>query len=258
MSTEELRKQNVAEAKRIFGEMATIIESGSVPWVWQKKRRDRTKLVIAFMSFFRLLREEHVFFNPVYLKDAVDIWKELAESEPEDLGVSKWIMMYEERLREKENISGIGERVVDLSSSPYSLPFCLSMALEYEPVPDWGEIMRDFRKLLNVLAPVKVGIFHLPTWPSTCRVWIQDRESGNIRWESKVLDGDKLSELIEDIKAEIKLNEIEHPHCIYLTMFVRADDLKKEVNLYGYLFWRESNGEVKSDMLGPRKFSNVV
>jgi hypothetical protein len=255
--TEDLRKQNVEEAKQIFEEMAAIIQSAPVSWVWQKGRKERTKFVIALMSFLRLARGEYVFFNPMYLSDAIEIWKDLAETDPRDLEIRKWIQIYQERLKEKKDISGIGERVVDLSSSPYGLPFCMSVAMEYEPMPDWAEIMRDFRKLLNVLAPVKVGIFHLPSSPSTRRIWIQDDGSGRIEWDTKVLDPDKPGSLIEDMRGELQLNELEHPHTVYLTILVRVNDLSNDVILRGYLFWRETNGEVHSEMLEPRTFNNI-
>jgi hypothetical protein len=249
VSVEEVRKQNVDEAKRIFEDFATIVESGVVPWVWHRKREDRTKFVLSVMSFFRLLRDEYVYFNPKYLKCAVDYWKVFAEN----YEVGKWIKIYEKRLELKGKIGEIGERVVDLSSSLYNLPVCLSMALEYEPVPDWGSIMCDFRKLLSVLSPVKVGIFHLPPWPSTSHVWEQDEETGEIRWTEKVLDGDKLDNFIEDIIKEIKFNSLEHPHTVYLIIFVRAPT-EKEVNLYGFLFWREASGQVNRESLEPKTF----
>lgn len=251
MSVKELRKLNVDEAKDLYEGIANIIESEVVPWVWQKRRADRTKLVLSVISFWRLLRGEYVFFNPKYLEDAIDIWKTLAKVHPE---VDEWIKIYEERLKMKKKIGEIGERLVDLSSSQYSIPVCLSMAVEYEPVPNWGSIMVDFRKLLNVLARVKVGIFHLPTGWSTSHVWVQDEETGEIKWESKVLDSNKLDQLVEDVKKEIKPNKLEHPHTVYLTTFVRAQAEKKEVNLYGYLFWRESSGEVHSETLEPKTF----
>lgn len=56
--------------------------------------------------------------------------------------------------------------------------------------------MYDFCKLLNVLAPIKVGIFHLPSYPTTSRVWVQDENTGNLEWESKVIDATKLDEYI--------------------------------------------------------------
>jgi len=249
MSVEELRKQNIDEAKRIFDDFAVIMENIMPMWVWQKKKVERTKFVLSVMSFLRFFRGEYVYFNPKYLKDAMDIWKDLAENHPE---VAKWIKIYEERFKLKGKIGEIGERVVDLSSSSYPVPICLSMALEYESAPDWGNIMGDFRKLLSVLANVKVGIFHLPPWWSTSRVWLQNEETGEIKWVDAVLDSDKLDQFVEDIAGEIKRNALEHAHTVYLIMFVRARAEEMEVNLCGYLFWREPSGEVRREMLDTR------
>lgn len=251
MSFEKLRAKNIEEAKSIFEEFMAIIESRSVSWVWQKKRQSRTTFVLSVMSFFRLLRNECVFFNPRYLKDAVSVWKTLAENHPE---VEKWIRIYEERLKSKERMSEIGERIVDLSSSSYPIPVCFSMALEYEAAPYWGSIMVDFRKLLNVLAPVKVGIFHLPAWWSTRKVWMQDRETGEIKWLDKVLDSSKLDQFVDDIITEIKRNELEHPYTVYLIIFVHAQN--KEVKIHGYLFWREVTGEVNLQKLPMKAFKS--
>jgi len=251
VSVEDIRKQNVDEAKSIFENFAAIVESGAVPWDWQKKRKDRTNFVLSIMSFFRLLREEYVYFNPKYLQDALDTWKVLAEDYPE---VGKWIKIYEDRLRLKGRIGEIGERVVDLSSSLYPVPVSLVTAMEYESVPEWGSIISDFRKLLNVLARVKVGIFHLPPWSWTSRVWEQNEETGEIKWIDKVLDSDKLDQFVDEITREIKYNELEHQDTIYLLILIRVRPERTEVNLYGYLFWREASGEVNRETLEPKTF----
>lgn len=227
MSFEELKAKNIEEAKSIF---EYITESGFVP-----KKQDET---ISYISFYRLLRGEYVFFRKKYLKGAVGTWRALAKNHPE---VEKWIRIYEQRLKSKDDMGEIGERIVDLSSGSYPYPVCLSMALECEAVPKWGSIMLDFRKLLNVLAPVKVGIFHLPARHSTSNVWTQDKETGELEWVDKTLDGNKPEELIEDMIKEVKNNTLEHPYTIYLIILVHAH---KEV-IYGYLFWREITGEVK-------------
>ena len=248
---EKLRAKNIGEAKSIFEDFMAIIESGLVPWVWQKKRKDRTTLVLSVMSFLRLLRNEYVFFNPRYLRDAVDVWKTLAKNHPE---VEKRIRIYEERLKLKGKIGEIGERMVDLSSSLYLVPVCFSMALEYEAEPDWGSIMVDFRKLLSVLAPVKVGIFHLPAWWKKSQVWLQNEKTGEIKFVDKVLDSDKLEQFVEDVIREIKRNALEHPYSVYLIILVHAQTENKEVNVHGYLFWREATGEVKLEKLQTKKF----
>jgi len=251
MSVEELRKQNVDEAKRLYEWIVLIINSGIISWIWKKKRKTRMKIVLSMMSFSRLLKDEYVFFNPKYFQDVINYWKPWVKDYPE---VDKWIKIYEERLRSKDEMLEIGERIVDLSSSRYAVPVCLSMALEYETLPYWGAIMVDFRKLLNVLAPVKIGIFHLPAWKSTDRLWYQDEETGEITWESKVLQGDKPDQLVEDIKEDIKDNELEHSYTVYLITFVRAQT-EKEVNLWGYLLWRESSGDVCFETLEPKTFT---
>jgi tetratricopeptide (TPR) repeat protein len=255
MNAEELREENVEEAKQIFDDMAAIVPNVSVSWVWKKERSDRTICVIALLSFLRLARSEYVFFNPKYLEEAINIWKKLAETDPSDQIIRKAIAKYEERLKQKKNIGGIGEHIVDLSSSYCALPISLTMALEYEPSPDWGEIMYDFRKLLIVLAPLKVGIFHLPSYPTTSRVWVQDENTGNLEWESKVVDATKLDELIEGMKSNVRLNEMEHSYSIYLMIFIQADEASKTVTLKGYLLWREVGGEVHLEMLETRKLA---
>jgi hypothetical protein len=179
MSVEDMRKQNVEDAKEIFEDFAAVVESRAVPWDWQKKRKDRTEFVLSTMSFFRFLRDEYVYFNPRYLGAALGIWKALAKDHPQ---IDRWIKIYEERFRSKGTIGEIGERFVDLSSSPYDVPYFLVTAMEYENVPEWGNIMIDFRKLLNVLARVKVGIFNLPPYSWTSRVWVQNEETGEIAW----------------------------------------------------------------------------
>jgi len=251
VSVEDMRKQNVDEAKSIFENFVAIVESGAVPWEWQKKRKDRTEFVLSTMSFFRLLREEYVYFNPKYLKNVLDVWKALEEDHPE---VGKWIKIYEERLKLKGMSGEIGERVVDLSSSLYPVPVSLITAMEYEAVPEWGSIIGDFRKLLSVLARVKVGIFHLPPWSQTSRVWDQNEETGEIKWVVKVLDSDKLDQFGDEISREIRYNELEHPYTVYLLMLIRVRPERTEVNLYGYLFWRKASGEVNRETLEPKIF----
>jgi hypothetical protein len=143
----------------------------------------------------------------------------------------------------------IGERFVDLSSSRYPTPEYFSMVLEYEAIPKWGEIIGDFRKLLSVLAPVKVGIFHLPALRSMDRSWFQDEESGKPEWVDKVLNGDKPDEVVTDIKAEIELNALEHPYPVYLLVLIHTPMGANELPLNGYLLWRETTGKVAVEKL---------
>jgi hypothetical protein len=243
MSVEKLRKKNIQAAKSVFKDFVAILEGGKRLWVWQKKKRETTLYVLSLMSFLRFFRDEYVFFNKKYLKDALGIWKELAEDYPK---VKRWIRIYEERLKMKQELGEIGEHIVDLSSSVYPIPVCFSMAVEYESETRWGSIITDFRKLLNVLAPLKVGIFHLPTFYSTSKVWVQE-QTGDIKWLNKVLDGSKPEQLINDIKTEIKRNELENPDTVYLVILIRA--LYDKINIYGYLLWRETTGEVNFEKL---------
>jgi len=251
MSVEDLRKQNMDEAKELYKYIAEIIESGVMPWDWRKKRKERTELVLSMMSLLRLLRGENVFFDPRHFEGVIKWWKIFVEKYPE---MDKWIKIYEERSREKSKIAEIGERLVDLSSSPFSPPVYLSMAFEYEPLPRWGQITQEFHKLLNVLAHVKVGMFHLPAWQSTDELWYHDEKTGKLKWESKVLHGDKPEELIESMKEELGNNELEHPYTVYLITFLRALT-EKEVNLRGYLLWKEPAGEVFSETLETKTFT---
>jgi len=257
MSSEELRAENIEEAKDIFEDFNAIIESGLVPWIWQKKRQDRTRLVISVMSFLRLLRNEFVFFNPKYLQVALSYWKDYSKHYP---GTDKWIRIYETRLKSqsesRDKMSEIGERFVDLSSSRYPIPKCFSMVLEYEVIPKWGEIIVDFRKLLSVLAPVKVGIFHLPARPTTDKVYTQDEKTGELKWIDEILDSDKPDRFMDDIRAEIEPNVLEHPYTVYLVILVHAQVGGNEVNVHGYLLWRETTGEVKIEKLQSKKYSS--
>lgn len=206
-------------------------------------------MVISFVSFLRLLENEYVFFNPKHLKDAVADWKTLDKHNE----LTEWIKKYEGQLRMKGEISEIGERFVDLSSSPFHPPCYLSIALEYECEPDYGEIVLDLRKSLNVLARVKVGIFHSPTVQSISRPWAQKAETGEIKMERRVLGWEELRDrLLKEMQEEIKLNELEHPYTIHLIIFIHAQAKQDKVNLYGYLFWRDTSGKVSSEVLEPK------
>lgn len=156
--------------------------------------------------------------------------------------------IYKKRLESKKEIGEIGERFVDLSSSYHKVPINFSFILEYETLPYWSAIIYDFRKLLSVLAPVKVGVFHLPKWFSTSKLWIQDEKTGRIEreGESKVLDSSKPDELIEEMKNELRSNELEHLNTVYLIILIHSPT-EKDVNIHGYLLWRETTGEVHSE-----------
>jgi len=132
------------------------------------------------------------------------------------------------------------------------VPINFSFILEYEASPYLNEIIYDFRKLLSILAPVKVGVFHLPKLFSTSKPWIQNEETGEIKWEDRVLDSDKPDELIEDMKNQLKLNELEHSNTIYLIILIHSST-EEGVNLHGYLLWRETTSEVHSEKLSAPK-----
>ena len=248
----EERNKNVADAKNMFEYFAQCVEEfvEAVSWDPQKGREERTRFVLASMSYWRLFDEEYVFFNPRHLESVVNHWKHwknmLKEKNREEL-VSKKIREYEERLKHKKKLGEIGERFVDLSSSHLELPIRLSFVLEYEASPKWGKIIYDFRKLLSVLAPVKVGVFHLPKFYSTDSMWVSDKE-GKITWVDKVLDSSKPDKLIEEMKFELVLNECENPNTVYLIILIHSQT-EKNVNVYGYLLWREITGKVHSEKL---------
>lgn len=95
----EERKKNVSEARDTFEFFAASVKSfaESVSWAPQKNREERTKLVLALMSYWRLLREEYVFLNTKHLKGVLDSWKDwknqVEEKDYEEL-ISKWIHIY--------------------------------------------------------------------------------------------------------------------------------------------------------------------
>ena len=258
--SEDLRRKNISEAKDTFEFFAEIMDSelaNSVSWDPQKNREERTKLVLAVMSYWRLAKGEYVFLDKRHLESVVNFWKEWKNFAEEKYieEISTWIRTYVERLKHKKELGEIGERFVDLSSSFFTVPINFSFILEYEASPYWSAIIYDFRKLLNVLAPVKAGIFHLPKLFSTSKVWVPDEETGEIKWEDKFLDSSKPDELIEDMKNELKLNEVEHPNTVYLIILIHLQT-EKRVNLHGYLLWRETTSEVKSEKLNARKASD--
>jgi hypothetical protein len=249
----EERTENAMEAKNTFEFFAEIMESElvtSVSWDPQKSREERTRLVLAVMSYWRLMNDEYIFLNTRHFESVVDFWKKWMNSAEEKYReeISQWIRTYEERLKHKKEIGEIGERFVDLSSSYHKVPINFSFILEYEASPYWSAIIYNFRKLLSVLAPVKVGIFHLPKLFSTSKPWVQDEETTKIKWEDKVLDSDKPDELIDDMKNELKLNALEHPNTVYLIILIHSPT-EERVDLYGYLLWKETTGEVHSETL---------
>jgi hypothetical protein len=253
MVDEKSREENIEEAKTIFEEFISIVESKRVPWVWQEKRPARTSFVISVMSYFRLLKNEFVFFNPKYLKNAIDDWKYLDEDNHK---IDEQIREYEERLKYKEKLGEIGERFVDLSSSKEPVPIYFSIVLEYEPEPYWGSIIKDFRKLLDTLAPIKVGVFHLPSQTTTDRSWMYNDEAREITWVPKVLDGNNPDQLVNEIKTAIELNHLENPSTVYLLMLIHTNLTEKPIDVHGYLFWREKSGEVKEEKILPRSLGS--
>ena len=119
--------------------------------------------------------------------------------------------------------------------------------MEYEAEPTFDSIIVDFRKLLAILAPVKVGIFHLPKRSKSSKMWSTNLQTGNIEFENIILDGDKPEELIEHMKVLIKGNEMEHPSSVYLIMLIHQKSSETEVQ--GYLMFREASGEVQYEKL---------
>ncbi len=100
--------------------------------------------------------------------NVIDLWKTYLQNPEINDEVREWINIYEKRLESKKNLSEIGERFFDFSSSILNLPYPFSQVLEYEASPHWGAIMQDYRKLLGALAPIKIGIFHLPKTSPIC------------------------------------------------------------------------------------------
>jgi len=258
-SVEELRRNNIGEAKDIFEYFAESVKASHseklVSWEPQKDREKRTRFVLATMAFWRLSRGEYVFLDKRHLESVVDLWKgwkNFTEKKYHE-EISKWIRIYEERLKHKKELGEVGERFVDLASSYHEVPICFTFILEYEASPYWGAIIKDFRKLLGVLAPVKVGIFHLPKLFRTSKLWVQDVGAGKIKWEDKALDSNKPDQLVEDMKKELKINELEHLYTVYLIILIQSQTVK-DVNLHGYLLWRAPIGEVSSEKLEPRSW----
>lgn len=245
------RSKNIEQAKHTFEFFVFAPTPNEITWDPEKDRANRTKYVLALMSYWRLLNSEYVFLNTEHLEDVINSWKKwktLAEEKEYQERVGEWIQEYEERLKSKEKIGEIGERFVDLSSSRIGLPIYFSFILEYEAEPNWGAIIYDFRKLLSVLAPVKVGIFHLPKWFRTSKLYDPESvKTGKIGWEDKILDSSKPDELIDDMKNELRGNVLEHPSTVYLIMLIHSLNEKRSV--YGYLLWRETTGKAHSEKL---------
>lgn len=162
------RKNNLEEARNTFDFFTGFMTSDfskTISWNPIKNRSKRTQMVLAIMAFWRIaVGEEYVFFDKRYLASIIDIWKLFQPSLDEEIQAKFdiWIKIYEERLKHKDKIAEIGERFVDLSSSYSKLPLYFNFILEYESSPVYGDIIKDFRKLLTILAPLKVGVFHLP------------------------------------------------------------------------------------------------
>lgn len=247
------RSTNISEATNTFGFLSECVKStfaDVVSWNPHKSGRERTGLILALMSYWRIQRGEHVFLNPRHLKSVMNYWRKWRDSAEEESyrkTATFWIRLYEQRLKFEKRISELGERFVDLSSSVSQAPICFSFILEYEASPYWSEIIYDFRKLLSVLAPLKVGIFHLPKYFSTSNIW-EYGKNWEIEWKDKVLDSDKPDELIGDMENELKLNTLEHPDTVYLIILIHSRD-EKSVDLHGHLLWKETTGEIHSEKL---------
>lgn len=239
------------EARGIFNYFAEIMqystERGLVSWDPDRDRDKRTEYVLAAISLWSFGNGQYVFFDKKHLDGVVQLWRTVKELDEDQIG--EWIRLYEERAKQKGKLAEIGERFVDFSSSYYSLPFCFSVILEYEASPYWGAIIHDFRKLLTVMAPLKIGIFHLPKLFRTSEVYVQDLKTGKISWEKKVLDGEKPDELIEDMKIDLAKNQFENPHTVYLIVLIHL--LAGNLKMYGYLLWREADTKVRSEKLEP-------
>jgi len=103
-----------------------------------RNREERTRLVLAGMSYLRIIRGEYVFLNPKHLASVVSYWKmweSLVEEESNRELLNTWIRTYEQRIKSKKKIGEIGERFVDLSSSKFQVPISCSFVLEYETSP---------------------------------------------------------------------------------------------------------------------------
>jgi len=247
MSQDEFRSKNIEEAKEIFYWFKEIVEKyesdNIISWDPNKNRTKRTELVLSIMSRYNFDKGRYVFFNKRYLSNVIDLWKNLLQYPEIKDEVIEWINIYEKRLQNKENLSEIGERFFDFSSSIHRLPFPFSQVLEYEASPHWGAIMHDYRKLLGALSPIKIGIFHLPKTSTTDNAWSQNEETGEVTWNKVMLDSNDPELLIVDMEYDLMLNNYENPATVYLIILIHST-YNKPVNVLGYMLTRTLDGKI--------------
>lgn len=195
-----------------FENLVWIVKNTNyVSWTRNKDRRARTSFLISFVSWLRLVEEENVWFDISHLETAISLWKRFWElADVKDKEFANILSKYEELLKRRKELGEVGEFLVDLVSSKLQSPCCLTLAMEHENVPEWGAIIQDFRKLLNVSAYIKTGIFYLPPYGSLKKEWSQ-KENGEVFRKERYLKWNELKdELIQDMRSEIELNELEH------------------------------------------------
>jgi len=252
MFQDEFKSKNIEEVKDFFYWFKEFVEKyeseNIISWDPNKNRTKRTELVLSIMSLYNFDKGRYVFFNKRYLSNVIDLWKNLLQYPEIKDKVMEWINIYEKRLQIKGNLSEIGERFFDFSSSVRSLPFPFSQVLEYEASPYWGAIMKDYRKLLGALAPIKIGIFHLPKTSTTDKAWSQNEETGEFTWNKVILDSNEPELLIVDMENDLMTNYYENPASVYLIMLIHST-YSKPVNVLGYMLMREFDGKVSMTKL---------
>lgn len=248
------RASEIYEGLEIF--FKKMIDSNPRILNWSEYRKYRKIALLSFVSLDCLMKDNYVFFNPSYRKEIIANWKDFLKDltpiwkkeKRENLlrSLDGKIRIYEGQLKSSFPIGGVGERFVDLSSSVDNIPCYLSVVFEYEPLPDWGEILLDFRKLLIVQALTKVGVFHLPHYQGTSRPWTQDEKTGETKQENWPLNSIQLmNKCLEEMKDNIQHNELEHSYSIYLVAFIHNRFQEGKASLYGYLIWKRASNAVK-------------
>lgn len=247
-------EENSESARAIFSFFRQLVADNisEISWDWRKDRPRRTEFVLAALSFaINGFYQEISFFNPKHFKYALSNWKVWSKNNPElSKSLAPKIRMYENLV--KENLAHeLGEKLVDLCSSPSYPSEFLDFAVEYESSPYWHSIIYDFRKLLYISAKVKIGIFHLPTSGATKKTFAID-DKGQLRDAETYLHWKALlDDVTLEMKRGIKNNILENPSTVYLSIFIRETTANgsRTVDIYGYLYNREKSGHVTMQAL---------